>query len=117
MTDRHMTGEERAIEDAREYVARWDAAYKARGYVEPTTIRFARALLSTSAAVRGMREALEKAEDALARAGYGRATSTETMQAARAARAARLAVLSGIETEQEQARSPSALSAPTTDCN
>lgn len=57
-------------------------------------IAVADAYLSSQSQVERMREALEKAEDALARAGYGHATSTETMQAAREARSSRLAALS-----------------------
>lgn len=56
---RPMSEERETLDEARDAVLRWDAVHKARGYIEPRTIRFARALLSTSASERGMREALE----------------------------------------------------------
>lgn len=75
------------------------------------------ALLSTSAAVRGMREALEGVVLAM-EIQEGRQSGELHLPAhafidtwKRALSNAR-AVLSGIETEQDQARSPSALSAP-----
>lgn len=111
MTARPMTeGLERVTEDARDAVEKWDAVYKTRGYVEPTTIRFARALLSTSASVRGMREALPIAEsvDCAYRERTGDykivAIYADPQEADAVLRALKSPALSGIETGEEQAR-------------
>lgn len=118
MTDRPMPEEERAeaLEAAKRITGGWQRSLSQSGYWEETDpLTVARALLSTSAAAGGMREALEACH-ALIRRDYSdqRAAALEGHPIARDARDVWekvCAVLSGIETEQAQARSPSALSA------
>lgn len=57
-----LTDEEReyALATARGTVRTWDKNPEARKYMSPANVNVARALLAADAAVRGMREALEK---------------------------------------------------------
>jgi len=101
MTDRPMTEEERVLA---EEAARRIVFHASTGDVDDWTYEdaqlVARALLSTSAAVRGMREALEKC----LREMRGSIAFTFEYEDAITAGEKALAVLSGIETEQAQAR-------------
>jgi hypothetical protein len=81
------------------------------GFWPESSVTVARALLSTSAAVRGMREALGSIKR-MPGPWISGPTGTARFLAYSAVVEVIDAVLSGIETEQAQARSPSALSAP-----